>query len=184
MKKINIGFLAFVGMIALNSCATKTATPSETPATSVETPKEITKETPEKGLDLSTFDKSVRPQDDFYNFVNGTWMKTAKIPADKSTWGSFNKLAEDTDNNSMTILNSLLNDKFAAGSEGKKIQDLYATYMDMNKRNADGISPIKADLAKIDGIKSLSDLQNYLVEATKNGENSFYAWGVFSDLKE
>ncbi len=184
MKKINIGFLAFVGMIALNSCATKTATPSETPATSVETPKEITKETPEKGLDLSTFDKSVRPQDDFYNFVNGTWMKTAKIPADKSTWGSFNKLAEDTDNNSMTILNSLLNDKFAAGSEGKKIQDLYATYMDMNKRNADGISPIKADLAKIDGIKSLSDLQNYLVEATKNGENSFYAWGVFSDLKD
>ena len=184
MKKINIGFLAFAGMIALNSCATKTATPSETPATSVETPKEITKETPEKGLDLSTFDKSVRPQDDFYNFVNGTWMKTAKIPADKSTWGSFNKLAEDTDNNSMTILNSLLNDKFAAGSEGKKIQDLYATYMDMNKRNADGISPIKADLAKIDGIKSLSDLQNYLVEATKNGENSFYAWGVFSDLKD
>jgi putative endopeptidase len=184
MKKINIGFLAFAGMIALNSCATKTATPSETPATSVETPKEITKETPEKGLDLSTFDKSVRPQDDFYNFVNGTWMKTAKIPADKSTWGSFNKLAEDTDNNSMTILNSLLNDKFAAGSEGKKIQDLYATYMDINKRNADGISPIKADLAKIDGIKSLSDLQNYLIEATKNGENPFYAWGVFSDLKD
>jgi putative endopeptidase len=180
MKKTNIGFLAFAGMIALNSCATKTATPLETPAT----PVEITKETPEKGLDLSTFDTSVRPQDDFYNFVNGTWMKTAKIPADKSTWGSFNKLAEDTDNNSMTILNSLLNNKFAAGSEGKKIQDLYATYMDMNKRNADGISPIKADLAKIDGIKSLSDLQNYLVEATKNGENSFYAWAVFSDLKD
>jgi putative endopeptidase len=74
----------------------------------------------DKGLDLSLMDKSVRPQDDFYNYVSGTWMKTAKIPSDKPTWGSFNKLAEDTDNNSMTILNSLLKDKFADGSEGKK----------------------------------------------------------------
>ena len=134
-------------------------------------------------MDLSTIDNSVRPQDDFYNFVNGSWMKTAKIPADKSTWGSFNKLAEDTDNNSMTILNSLLKDEYPAGSEGKKIQDLYGTYMDMTKRNADGIAPIKSDLAKIDAIKTVADLQKYLIEATKNGENPFYSWGVFSDLK-
>ena len=180
MKNINIGILAFAGIIALNSCASKVATTPEPEATPLETVKAIV----ENGLDFTTFDKDVRPQDDFYNFVNGSWMKTAKIPADKSTWGSFNKLAEDTDNNSMTILNSLLNDKFAAGSEGKKIQDLYATYMDMSKRNADGIAPIKADLAKIDGIKSLSDLQNYLVEATKNGENPFYSWYVYSDLKD
>ncbi|MBU4538475.1 MAG: M13 family metallopeptidase [Weeksellaceae bacterium] len=182
MKKLNITVLAFAGMIALNSCATKTAapTPPETPVP----PMETIKETPEKGLDLSTMDKAVRPQDDFYNFVNGSWMKTAVIPSDKSTWGSFNKLAEDTDNHSMTILNSLLTEKFAEGSEGKKIQDLYATYMNMDKRNADGIAPIKADLAKIDAIKSLSDLQNYLIAATKNGENPFYAWGVDSDLKD
>ena len=76
--------------------------------------------TTDKGLDISLMDKSVRPQDDFYNYVSGTWMKTAKIPSDKPTWGSFNKLADDTDNNSMTILNSLLKDKFAEGSEGKK----------------------------------------------------------------
>ena len=110
MKNVNISVLAFVGMIALNSCATKITTPNppETPSTPLETPKEMVTEISEKGLDFTTFDKTVRPQDDFYNFVNGTWMKTAKIPADKSTWGSFNKLAEDTDNNSMTILNSLL----------------------------------------------------------------------------
>ena len=177
MKNLNIGILAFAGIIALNSCASKVV-PAEP---SVNT--EMVKEVPEQGLDLSTIDKSVRPQDDFYNFVNGSWMKTAKIPADKSTWGSFNKLAEDTDNNSMTILNSLLKDDFAAGSEGKKIQDLYGTYMDMDKRNADGISPIKSDLAKIDAIKTVADLQNYLIGATKDGENPFYSWGVFSDLK-
>ena len=180
MKNINIGILAFAGIIALNSCASKTATEPEPTKSPMETVKVIS----ENGLDFTAFDKSVRPQDNFYDFVNGTWMKTAKIPSDKSTWGSFNKLAEDTDNNSMTILHSLLNDQFAPGSEGKKIQDLYATYMDMSKRNADGISPIKADLAKIDGIKSLTDLQTYLIEATKNGENPFYSWAVFSDLKD
>jgi putative endopeptidase len=177
MKNLNIGILAFAGIIAL-SCAPAAVTPPEPPVATAETV-----QTEDVGLDLSTIDNSVRPQDDFYNFVNGSWMKTAKIPADKSTWGSFNKLAEDTDNNSMTILNSLLKDEYPAGSEGKKIQDLYGTYMDMTKRNADGIAPIKMDLAKIDGIKTVADLQKYLIEATKNGENPFYSWGVFSDLK-
>ena len=180
MKNLNISILAFAGIIALNSCASKVMTAPETTTAPAENVKEI----PEKGLDFTTFDKSVRPQDDFYNFVNGSWMKTATIPADKSTWGSFNKLGEDTDNNAMTILNSLLNDKFAAGSEGKKIQDLYGTYMNMDKRNADGLTPIKADLSKIDAIKNLTDLQNYLNAATKNGENPFYAWGIDADLKD
>lgn len=138
----------------------------------------------DKGLDLSLMDTSVRPQDDFYNYVSGTWMKTAKIPSDKPTWGSFNKLAEDTDNNSMTILNSLLKDKFADGSEGKKIQDLYATYMNMQKRNADGIKPIQDNLNKIDAIKNMADLQNYLISVTKDGENILYGWGVDADLKD
>ncbi|WP_294282568.1 M13 family metallopeptidase [uncultured Chryseobacterium sp.] len=138
----------------------------------------------DKGLDLSLMDKSVRPQDDFYNFVSGTWMKTAKIPSDKPTWGSFNKLADDTDNNSMTILNSLLKEKFADGTEGKKIQDLYGSYMDMSKRNADGIKPIQANLNKIDAIKTVNDLQNYLISVTKEGENNFYGWGVDADLKD
>ncbi|MDR6735329.1 M13 family metallopeptidase [Sphingobacterium sp. 2149] len=138
----------------------------------------------DKGLDLSLMDKSVRPQDDFYNYVSGTWMKTAKIPSDKPTWGSFNKLAEDTDNNSMKILNSLLKDKFPEGSEGQKIQDLYASYMNLEKRNAEGIKPIQGNLSKIDAIKNLKDLQNYLISVTKEGENNFYGWGVYADLKD
>ncbi len=177
MKSLNISVLAFAGIIALGSCTSRTAT------TSAAAPVATAQETTDYGLDFSTFDKSVRPQDDFYSFVNGNWMKTAQIPSDKSTWGSFNKLAEDTDNNSMTILNSLLNDNFPANSEGRKIQDLYGTYMDMSKRNADGLTPIKTDLAKIDAISNLADLQKYLVEATKMGENPFYSWSVFSDLK-
>lgn len=172
MKKLTLSLFLLAGVCAVNTVdaqSKKTTTMSQTT---------------EKGLDLSAMDKSVRPQDDFYNYVNGSWMKTAKIPADKPTWGSFNKLAEDTDNNSMTILNSLLKDKFAEGSEGKKIQDLYATYMDMDKRNADGIKPIEGNLNKIDAIKNMGDLQKYMISVTRDGENIMYGWGVYSDFKD
>ena len=173
MKKITLSLFLLAGICSQNTLnaqakSTKTATTT----------------TADKGLDISLMDKSVRPQDDFYSYVSGTWMKTAKIPSDKPTWGSFNKLADDTDNNSMTILNSLLKDKFADGSEGKKIQDLYATYMNMEKRNADGIKPIQENINKIDAIKNLTDLQNYLTAVTKDGDNTFYGWGVYSDLKD
>ncbi|MBS1548421.1 MAG: M13 family metallopeptidase [Bacteroidetes bacterium] len=185
MKKLNLSILALGGILSFTACSTQKNTTYTPPTMEKKPTEEIKKtETPDLGLDKASMDLSVKPQDDFYNFVNGTWMKTAKIPADKSTWGSFNKLAEDTDNNSMTILNSLLKEQFTPGSEGKKIQDLYATYMDMNKRNADGINPIKGDLAKIDAIKNMSDLQKYLISATKDGDNTLYAWGIDADMKD
>ncbi|UFH33124.1 M13 family metallopeptidase [Chryseobacterium sp. C-71] len=171
MKKLTLSLFLLAGVCSQN---TLNAQAKSTKSVS----------TTDTGLDISLMDKSVRPQDDFYNYVSGTWMKTAKIPSDKPTWGSFNKLADDTDNNSMTILNSLLKDKFADGSEGKKIQDLYATYMNMEKRNADGIKPIQENINKIDAIKNLTDLQNYLTAVTKDGDNTFYGWGVYSDLKD
>ena len=143
----------------------------------------VSAQSKQQALELNLMDTSVRPQDDFYNYVNGTWMKTAKIPADKPSWGSFTQLRETTDNNSLGLLDNILKENFATGSEGQKIQALYQTYMDMNKRNADGLNPIKGDLAKIDGIKNLADLQKYLIDATKRGDNSFYEWGVDGDLK-
>jgi len=143
----------------------------------------VSAQSKQKALELTYMDTSVRPQDDFYNYVNGTWMKTAKIPADKPSWGSFTQLRETTDMNSLGLLDNILKEKYENGTEGQKIQALYQTYMDMNKRNADGLNPIKSDLAKIDGIKNLADLQKYLIDATKRGDNSFYEWGVDGDLK-
>lgn len=142
-----------------------------------------TKTQNDEGLNLVYRDTSVRPQDDFYNYVNGGWMKTAKIPSDKSTWGSFNQLREDTDNNAMNILKEILKSKYAPGTEGQKIQALYTTYTDWNKRNALGISPIKSDLDKVDAIKNLKDFQQYIDQATLTGDNPFYGWGAGADMK-
>ena len=180
MKKISIGLLALSGVVFLNSCtATKTA---EAPAAETVAPAQPAS-VKEEGLNLSYMDTTVRPQDDFFSYVNGNWVKTAEIPSDKASWGSFNALREDVDVASLGILNQILNDNFPPGSEGQKIQALYGTFMDWDKRNADGINPIKNDLARIDGLKSIADLQKFLIEATKTGDNPFYAWRVGADLK-
>ena len=60
-----------------------------------------------KGINLTNMDFSVRPQDDFFNFVNGIWVKNTKIPADKVSWGAFNELRESTDERSLAILHDL-----------------------------------------------------------------------------
>lgn len=151
--------------------------------TSCECPKNNEK-TPQSALDLSAMDLSVRPQDDFYNFVNGSWMKTAKIPADKATWGAFHMLRETTDENSLLILDNLLKEKFENGTEGQKIKDLYESFIDWEKRNAEGLAPIAERLEKINAINSLTDLQKYLEEATLRGEGTILGWGVYADMKD
>ena len=164
MKKVPFLVMAAAAVLTVSSCASQ-------------------KQLPENGIALQFMDTSVRPQDDFFTYVNGNWVKTVEIPSDKASWGSFNELREKTDENSLAILNNILTEKYTEGTEGKKIQDLYSSFMNWDKRNADGINPIKADLAKIDAIKTVADLQKYLVEATPNGDNIFYMWRVGADLK-
>ena len=144
----------------------------------------MTDKNADKGLSLAEMDTTVRPQDDFYNYVNGTWAKTAKIPADKPTWGSFHNLREKTDGNCLLILDNLLKENFAQGTEGQKIKDLYESFIDWKKRDAEGLKPIEGLLAKIDNIKTLADLQKYLEEVTPEGENPICAWGVYADMKD
>lgn len=127
-------------------------------------------------------DKKVRPQDDFYNYVNGNWMKTTQIPPDRSRWGSFDQLREFTDSVSLTILKKSNNKNYPKGSEGQKIKDLFSSFMDMDARNKQGIAPIQPYLKKVDRVKNLTDLQNLLIEFTPLEMNPFYEYGVQSDL--
>lgn len=134
-------------------------------------------------INLEYMDTGVRPQDDFYQFVNGNWMKTTEIPSDKARWGSFDELRENTDDNTLAILKGLLGKNFTKGSDEQKIADLYESYIDFDARNKVGIAPILPYLEKIDKIKSLNDLQNYLTEVTPLGLNSLYGFYVYSHMK-
>ena len=137
----------------------------------------------ERGLDLSAMDTSVRPQDDFYTFANGGWMKTAQIPADKSSWGSFNMLREKTDEDCLVLLAQLLKETYPQGSEGQKIKVLYESFLDWDRRNREGLSPLQAELQSIDKIASLADLQQYLEKTTPLGGNPICDWAVYADKK-
>ncbi|PIE50563.1 MAG: endothelin-converting protein [Flavobacteriales bacterium] len=170
MKKITIyAALALAGMVSLTSCNKK---------------KGKDKKAPEVALHTEFMDTLARPQDDFFKYVNGLWFEKTKIPSDKASWGSFNELRERTDDASLKILDKILDEKFEKGTEGQKIKDLYASFMNWDKRNKLGISPIKEDLAKIDAIQSIDDLQKYMLTATKEGDNIFYGWGVYADMKD
>lgn len=136
-----------------------------------------------QAINVSYMDKSVRPQDDFYNYVNGNWMKTAVIPSDKPTWGSFNQLAENTDVNSLKVLKESLNQQYAKGSDGQKIADLYRSYVDFDARNKLGLAPIQQRLKDIDAIQNLNQLYAYFVKYAEVGGNPFFGAYVSAHMK-
>lgn len=136
-----------------------------------------------QAINLDYMDTDVRPQDDFYNFVNGNWMKTAEIPSDRARWGSFDELRENTDMVTLNILKGLLGKNHVKGSDEQKIDDLYESYIDFDARNKTGLAPLETYLNKIDNIKNLKDLQSYLTEVTPIGLNSLYGFYVHSHMK-
>ena len=141
--------------------------------------------TPVGGIDVSLMDKTVRPQDDFYNFVNGTWMKNAKIPDDKTRWGSFNELRENTDADVLAILKKAANDPQldTAADEAKAVQ-LYQLINDTVARNEQGVKPLQPHLERIAAIASVEDIQNYLQETLPLGNRALFSFGVSADAKD
>src|SRR4051812_15459984 len=81
---------------------------------------------PYSGIDMKNVDTSVRPQDDFYKYVNGNWIKSTEIPADKAQWGSFYQLHNDIQPQLRAIIETAQKDAHAkAGSDTQKIGDMY-----------------------------------------------------------
>ena len=136
-----------------------------------------------KAINKTLMDESVRPQDDFYNYVNGNWMKTAKIPSDRARWGSFDELRENTDVAVLEILKAALEGNNPAGSDGQKIADLYRSYVNFDARNKMGLQPIQQRLKDINNIKNLKDLTAYFSKYGREGGNPFYGGFVSAHLK-
>ncbi len=136
------------------------------------------------GINLEYMDTSVKPQDDFYNYTNGSWMKSAEIPSDRSRWGSFDELREYTDSVSLNILKKSFNQKFSKGDDLQKVADLYSTYTDWRSRNKVGLTPLQEYFADIDKIKNLEDLQTFFTKNTPIGGNDLYGFYVHTNMKK
>ena len=137
------------------------------------------------GINLDLMDKSVKPSDDFFSFVNGTWIKNTAIPADKTRWGSFDELRQNTDKDALAILNAAAKDpKYKSNTDQGKAINMYKVAMDTVARNKQGIAPLKPYLAKIDAVKDIAGLQKLLIEMEPVGGIGFFGIGIGADEKD
>ncbi len=138
-----------------------------------------------KAIDLSNFDTNAKASDDFYEYVNGNWLKNNPIPATERSWGSFNELREKNINNLHTILDETSLDKGAVqGSNKQKIRDFYSTGMDSVKRDADGAAPLKELFMKVNAMKNTTDLINTIGYLHSIGVKSLFNFYVTQDEKK
>ncbi len=123
------------------------------------------------GIDTTNFDHSIRPQDDFYRYVNGGWLKTAKIPADASSWGAFQELRENSRNAEHELFESASKANAPAGSPQRKVGDLYASYMDTARVDKLGTASLQPLLRSISDLKVNSQLPAVFAHFAQLGVN-------------
>ncbi|AYB33662.1 M13 family metallopeptidase [Chryseolinea soli] len=170
MKKLAHVVLAGVALAAV-SCSTKKAEEDKLPEG--------------VGINLSYVDTTVRPQDDFFKYVNGGWIAKTNIPADQGRWGSFNELREYNNDVVLKVLKKAAENTqlYPEGTDQRKASDFYSIGMDSTLAERVGITPIKPILAQIEAIKSKNDIQAYLVEDVLTGGGAFFGLGILPDLK-
>jgi len=122
------------------------------------------------GLDPANFDKSVRPQDDLFRYVNGTWLAKTPIPADRAVYGTFVQLADKAEADLYALIEELAGDKNKKpGSTAQQVGDLYMSFTNETKLNEIGAAPLKPRLAKVDAIKTTIELAQLLGEMSMTG---------------
>jgi len=137
------------------------------------------------GIDRSGFDESVRPQDDFFEYVNGGWVKTVEMPKDRARWGTFDALRDQAQKDVRDLVKEVSGEADVAdGSPTQKIRDYYNAYMDADKATELGASAIQADLDRIQAASSLDDVYRLFGSLSIYGVTEPIGSGIFSDLKD
>jgi putative endopeptidase len=135
-------------------------------------------------IDLSFMNKTIRPEDDFFLFSNGNWIKNNPIPPSESRWGSFNELENSNKKKLTEILENLkASAQSIKGSDAHILGNYYSAFMDMETRNKLDFQPISAELDKIKNLKSKADIISLVAEQHAYGINSLFSFGVGQDLK-
>ena len=184
MKKLVIGGLCASLIAGLSACSDNNADVNA----KNETTKTATAAAVEKvltsGITFDNIDKSIRPQDDFYMYVNGAWMKTAEIPGDRTNIGAFYDLREKARDDVKAIIEEVAAMKdLAEGSDEQKVADLYRAFMDVETLNKLGIQPIQGELDKINAIANKTDLVNYFAHSQIKGMGTPMAFYIDVDAK-
>ena len=127
------------------------------------------------GIDPSSFSSVIKPADDLFRYVNGPWIDTYILPDDRSRFGSFDRLAENAEQQIRDILES-------SGDEAAKSKTLYASFLDTDAVEAAGVEPIRADLDAIDNADSKAALTEALGAMSPYGGPDLFGFDIFGDF--
>ena len=164
--------------IAIAAFVVGCAKPAMAPTASTElvAPVATTVVAPASQILKANFDPATQACNDFYTHTNGGWLSSNPVPSDQTSWGSFNVLAERINLDLRAIVDSAAANKEATGNE-KMVGDYYSAAMDEAKIEALGVKPLAADLARIDALKSTSDIARYIREEQARGGVLFNFYG-------
>ena len=159
---------AFTSLILVSSCAKKEVELSSREFSTVS---------------MDYIDHNVKPQDDFFLFSNGNWIKNNEIPASESRWGSFNELDQENKKKLTAILEDAQANQGVKGSQNQLLGSYYASFMNMERRNQMGLSGIKSELNRIDSINRKDFIVIAVAMNHRDGIGSTFSFGVGQDMK-
>ncbi|HEX6037959.1 M13 family metallopeptidase [Longimicrobium sp.] len=171
MATINRVSLAAAGLLALGACAPS----GQSESASAPSPAMAL------GIDTTAFDRSVRPQDDFFAFVNGGWMQRTQIPADRTSIGSFLDLRDESQAALRSIIDSVSAAQNAPGSNGQKVGDMYRSFMDTARIEQLGITPLRADMQRIAAVTGREQYPELFAAMRRIGVSTPFSFGVGQD---
>jgi putative endopeptidase len=160
-------------LVVLAACAGVHAPPQPAPA----------KAALRSGIDLQYVDTSVRPQDDVYQYLNGKWLRTFQLPADKGVVGSFTVVQDRTEKQLRTIVESLDPPPATADPDSKKLADLYASYMDEDQIEVLGLKPLQSEFAAIDAVKDLNAIPALMARMNEIGAGAPFGLDINLDAR-
>lgn len=137
------------------------------------------------GIETNYIDPAVRAQDDFFRYLNGKWLATVEIPADKASWGSFAKLSDDIQPQLRAIIeDAAKNSAKASNPETQKIGDFYNSFMNEAKLEELGLKPLEAEFARVRAIKDKKQFAALVAHFSQIGVSSPFDFGIHQDAKD
>jgi predicted metalloendopeptidase len=110
------------------------------------------------GIIRANFDDTIAPGDDFYRYVNGSWLSDTPIPSDKSNYGAFTALSDEAEANLRIIIENAAGLGAPEGSETQKVGSFFSSFMDEDLVNTIGAEPLQATLAEIAEVSSKDEM--------------------------
>ncbi len=135
------------------------------------------------GVDLSALDRQADPCTDFFQYACGTWNATHPIPADQSSWGRFNELAENNRRELRGILDGVEADRPGRTQVEREVGDFYAACMNTGEIDRLGDRPLRPELARIAAIHTRAELMAEVARLHREGVAVMFSFGARPDFK-